>query len=105
MEPLNVENDFIEALEHSPFHLPEFLLHKQQQSGWSKKVYLGAMREVVVLRRIELDKLKQKAKQENSGFDASQFGQPLEEITGGKVKEYYAFGTHANSTLLNDDVL
>lgn len=105
MIPLNVEQDFFEALQHHPYNLVEFLLYKQKESGWSKDAYLNQMEGLLSREDAKLYLLIRKEKEANPNIDKSQIGQPLEEITNGKVKEYFVLRTHNRTTIFNEDVI
>lgn len=46
MESLNLKSVFFEALKYPEYARPNFYIRKQQESGWSKGVYLTALNEV-----------------------------------------------------------
>ena len=105
MNPINVDNDFLEALEHHPYYLAEYLIHKQQQSGWSKVAYLKAMERKLNWYKLALRLQRKRLTEENPQVDISETGISLYELTNGKVKEYYTLRKDRTSKYLNFDVL
>jgi hypothetical protein len=105
MTPIDVEKDFIEAFEYHPLTLPEYLLYKQKRSGYSREIYFRAFQDEIDAHRLRLRLLIEKQRKLEPNIDKDKIGLSIEELTKGKVKEYYGFRINNKINILNKDVL
>ena len=94
----------LEALNYPWYAKPEFLIKKQQDSGWSKYVFLSSLRDVQTNYEAEFARKLNDERKQNSDIDQCKLGLSLESETKGKIKEVRVdYGKRA--TTINSDVL